>query len=630
MLHTAWQGLLASSGVVALFISLWSFSPLAADCRTLVRKAAFGALFGAGSVVCMTAAVQLQAGVIVDLRNVLIILSAFFGGPVAAAVTVTAAVTYRIGLGGDSATAAATMMVATATFGVIARRLVQHRECRATDIFWLAAGSVVLVQVGVWLFPAVKVAPIWIVSSIAFRFAGTLLAGLAMQNEMRRQALARENTIHRAISTTLPDCLNVKDAEGRFVAANPATAALMRAKSAEALIGKSDADFYPERTASVFKAAEDEIVAAGKAHTIEQLVSHRDGSTAWLSTLKVPVFDEHGRFQGLITHNRDISDRKRLESELARTQQNFSAALDNMLDGLVMFDPHERLVFCNARYQAMFPMTCDVRKPGASMEDIMRESIRRGERGGASMDSVDAHLASFRALRGGSGAFRFGMGDGRWLEARVKNCEDGSYIVVYTDVTEVKQSHERLEAANEQLREMAQTDALTGLLNRRALDQILKAELSRVSRGLGTVSLLLIDVDWFKRFNDTYGHLAGDDCLRLVASCIKNSIGRVADRAARFGGEEFAVVLPGTSLSDAIKVAQKIRRAIHGLALPHAGSDHRTVTLSIGISDASSGSRHDMGSLVARADDALYAAKDAGRDCIKIAGEPVPAARAIA
>src|SRR5581483_419255 len=172
----------------------------------------------------------------------------------------------------------------------------------------------------------------------------------------------------------------------------------------------------------------------------------------------------------------------------------------------------------------------------------------------------------------------FAMADGRWLESRVTHGADGSYIIVYSDVTDVKLSQQRLEAVNEQLREIAQTDAVTGLLNRRALDQTLESELSRSARGLGPVSLLLIDVDRFKAFNDTYGHVAGDHCLRSVAACIRNSVGRLTDRTARFGGEEFAVGLPGTSVTDALKVANKMRRAIHTLAMPHSGSEHRAVT----------------------------------------------------
>src|SRR5581483_10508917 len=181
------------------------------------------------------------------------------------------------------------------------------------------------------------------------------------------------------------------------------------------------------------------------------------GSTAWLSTLKVPVFDERGRFQGLITHNRDISDRKRLETELTHTQQIFSAALANMSDGLVMFDAQEHLVFCNERYHAMFPMTRDIRQPGACLEHILRESLRRGEKTGDGLGSLEMHLAAIRRLHEKPVAFRFAMADGRWLESRVTHGADGSYIIVYSDVTDVKLSQQRLEAVNEQLREIAQT-----------------------------------------------------------------------------------------------------------------------------------------------------------------------------
>ena len=128
------------------------------------------------------------------------------------------------------------------------------------------------------------------------------------------------------------------------------------------------------------------------------------------------------------------------------------------------------------------------------------------------------------------------------------------------------------------------------------------------------MALLMCDVDHFKRYNDTYGHQAGDDCLRQVANAIQRCMERAADVVARYGGEEFAIVLPETQIGGALFMAEKIRHAIHALHIPHSDSPFGHVTLSIGIAAAAPGDSDEFGLLIEAADQALYHAKDDGRD----------------
>ena len=120
----------------------------------------------------------------------------------------------------------------------------------------------------------------------------------------------------------------------------------------------------------------------GKARVIEQRVARTDGFSGWLSTLKAPLRDASGRIIGLLTHNRDISDRKRLEAEHAVSEQRLADALADMADALVMFDAEDRLVLCNDRYREFFPKTAHLRVPGTPFRDILRASSRSGEQGG--------------------------------------------------------------------------------------------------------------------------------------------------------------------------------------------------------------------------------------------------------
>lgn len=171
-----------------------------------------------------------------------------------------------------------------------------------------------------------------------------------------------------------------------------------------------------------------------------------------------------------------------------------------------------------------------------------------------------------------------------------------------------------LEGRNAVLDKMANTDSLTGLANRRHLDELLTTELARAARDNNNVAFILLDVDFFKRYNDHYGHAAGDDCLKAVARAIAAAVRRPSDVAARFGGEEFAVLLPGTELAGATLVAESIREHLAAAALPHPEHPLGIVTISAGVAMVRPRPGADSRLLIEEADAALYEAKRAGRN----------------
>jgi diguanylate cyclase (GGDEF)-like protein/PAS domain S-box-containing protein len=182
-------------------------------------------------------------------------------------------------------------------------------------------------------------------------------------------------------------------------------------------------------------------------------------------------------------------------------------------------------------------------------------------------------------------------------------------------------------AANLRLEGLALQDGLTGLANRRHFDSALDGEFRRALRAGSTLAVVMIDVDHFKAFNDSYGHLAGDDCLRQIAGAIRGLLRRPGDLAARYGGEEFALILPGAESAAARDIAQRIVQAVHGLAIVHAASARGGVTISAGVaSTVPSQVASDPLPLVALADRALYAAKASGRDqvCLHTPGDAPP------
>ncbi|HUB46827.1 MAG TPA: diguanylate cyclase [Acetobacteraceae bacterium] len=158
-------------------------------------------------------------------------------------------------------------------------------------------------------------------------------------------------------------------------------------------------------------------------------------------------------------------------------------------------------------------------------------------------------------------------------------------------------------------------DPLTGLANRRSFDEAIAHEFRRHTRARQPFSVVMIDVDKFKAYNDQYGHPAGDACLRAVAHAIESCVRRAGELPARYGGEEFAVILPGYDTQQAVTLAETMRLAVSDLAIPHAGSFYGTVTLSLGVATWMKGCRaDDWSDLIQQADTALYAAKSAGRD----------------
>ncbi|OAN53751.1 diguanylate cyclase [Paramagnetospirillum marisnigri] len=193
--------------------------------------------------------------------------------------------------------------------------------------------------------------------------------------------------------------------------------------------------------------------------------------------------------------------------------------------------------------------------------------------------------------------------------------EDGALLAV----VETLRDNTEQKLAQMALHSLAVKDGLTGLANRRSFDEKLEAEWLHAQREGTPLSLLLVDVDHFKLYNDTYGHQKGDSCLKAVAEAMGHQVFRPTDLAARYGGEEFAVVMPSTDLDGALRVAERIRQSIFDRNIAHSASQTADrVTLSIGAASIIPDEEHDPGDLVNAADVALYRAKHSGRNRVMV------------
>lgn len=309
-----WRSLLANLALVSILIVAWDLvADFTGRLPRLIQSLLLGVVMCAGSVISMATALSVS-GFVVDLRAAFIGAAAFFGGWPAMFVATAGSVAYRAYLGGQGASAGIMGILITAVVGLAWHHVVAVRSRTMLDILGLGvtvalAGLITLVVIPQQVlagFVQQSTLP-----SLVFRFLGTFIIGVLLDRQQRRRDLAMSNMIYRAMVRELPDCLNVKDAAGRFVVANPATAEMMRAASAEDLIGKTDFDFYPKDVAERFRQDEKGALETGQTSRIDQPARFPDGSEGWLYTLKAPFRDETGEIVGVITYNRDITEQKR-------------------------------------------------------------------------------------------------------------------------------------------------------------------------------------------------------------------------------------------------------------------------------------------------------------------------------
>jgi len=201
----------------------------------------------------------------------------------------------------------------------------------------------------------------------------------------------------------------------------------------------------------------------------------------------------------------------------------------------------------------------------------------------------------------------------RKVEERTKEL-DGANEKLTEQNSELEAMNGELEALNEELHRLTLVDGLTGIANRRYFDEYLEREWRTGVRQQKSLSLIMADIDFFKLYNDTYGHQSGDDCLRDIAGVFDKSIKRVTDLAARYGGEEFTVILPDTDLAGGMVVAEKIRKRVEDMQIENIEAPGRWVTISLGVASMTPSMGESPSSLVALADKAMYQAKNSGRN----------------
>jgi len=326
---------------------------------------------------------------------------------------------------------------------------------------------------------------------------------------------------------------------------------------------------------------------------------HKDGHTVHVRLNSTPIFDVDGRFVGARTAVMDISDMKALEEHLSRAQAINQAIVETSPNGLLLYTAQGQCILAN---------DSAARIVGATVDILLKQNFNE-------LDSwkTSGLLDAAQHALGGEPVHKllnFTSTFGRQTDCQVtlmplEASGQRMLLLVAKDVS-------ALMSANRELDQLARRDALTDLRNRFAAGERLRDEFVRSQRSDVPFSVLLLDVDHFKRVNDTHGHDVGDQVLQDVARQLKSSV-RASDFVARYGGEEFLVLLPDTGALDAEVVAEKVRRAVAASVHPLVGQ----VTVSVGVSQWRD-DLTDEGLLVRRADHALYAAKGSGRNRVVV------------
>jgi diguanylate cyclase (GGDEF)-like protein/PAS domain S-box-containing protein len=304
-----------------------------------------------------------------------------------------------------------------------------------------------------------------------------------------------------------------------------------------------------------------------------------------------------------------------IQKSLKETESRFQQIVETAIEGILIFDDNYKITFANQNMASMLGYTVDEMLgrpyisffPESQLDDYhYQESLRKRGEGSVyecCLQRKDGHhhwfLISSKPIMDDYGRFR------------------GSFAML-TDINERKEMELLLEESNRQLTELSNRDSLTGIANRRCFDAALEHEYSRLRRSNSKLSVILFDIDNFKDYNDYYGHVMGDECLRQVGMAAASSINQNVDLAARYGGEEFACILPDTDIHSAVRTAEKIRQRIQELKIAHkASSVSEFVTASFGVTTVQYSPDLSPTDIIAMADRLLYKAKVTGRNRIE-------------
>ncbi|WP_312816699.1 GGDEF domain-containing protein [Atlantibacter subterraneus] len=372
------------------------------------------------------------------------------------------------------------------------------------------------------------------------------------------------------------------------------------------VIGRTPFDFMPPGEAERVAGAFGEIVSQQRAFSgLVNRNMRADGQIVVLETSGIPLFNDRGELTGYRGIDRNISN-------LGERVLQLETIYDTTPVALCMLDLDGRLVMSNKAMNGLLNISPE-EAAGSLLGHLMPDVWQQFQ--------DDFFLAeSGVIIPGREIIWRDRCYDTQPVALYNASNRVVGLSVTWVDITARREAEQKLASANQVLQQYAQRDHLTGLYNRRYMDERLMNEINQAVEDGFPLSVCLADIDYFKRYNDNYGHQSGDNCLRAVAKALVSSRRRPEDNVSRYGGEEFLVILPRTDQAQALAEAERLRENINALMLPHVASPTHYLTISIGVATlyaceslSPDTPLHMIASgLIHQADTALYAAKNRG------------------
>lgn len=395
----------------------------------------------------------------------------------------------------------------------------------------------------------------------------------------------------------------VKDLEGRYTYVNKSVANLFNT-TPDQIIGKTDENFFDLNLSNELREVDKQVTDSLKTIQTEEVnfVKETGEKKVYLS-IKKPLFDRNNTLIGLYGISTDITERKAIEDKAKREHLVLETVLNNVDAFIYMKDENYRFHYVNKKVADLFGLPADdiIGKPNeAIMTPEFAAEVTRLDKEVFDNNTTSSGRETFPDLEGNMRHY--------WtIKLPIQLDENQRMLIGFSsDITELHQ-------LQKQLKQQALTDDLTGLANRRAIFEQIDKTLARAQRRQIPTAIILLDLDFFKRINDTYGHPIGDEVLKHCAQLISNCI-RTGDTAARLGGEEFGVLLPETSLQSAQIVAERLHYMIE--TTPYRDNQHEIFyTASIGLYCHDQGVT-DTSEFYSKADELLYRAKNTGRNKI--------------
>ncbi|KGX83744.1 diguanylate cyclase [Pontibacillus marinus] len=601
-----------------------------------------GVLFGVLGIILMLFSIQVNAEVFVDLRHIATVIAAmFFGVPAALGSAFIIGIARVVLVGGFSEVSITAMLLMFA-IGIVCALMTKLPFIPAIKFIIMNVVSIAIVYLALyftlgvfnnnyealmsiyrvdWIIALIGGIISFYVANYIFQsnqnfyklqeFNQKLEESNYQLEEMKNQLAHREQQ-YKSLFEYNQSATFTLDLFGHFQQIN---------KSAEVITGYSKDDLQGSTFIPLIdkECIEDTLlnfnkVKEGESVTFQTELVHKDGAIISLTVNTAPIIIEE-EIIGVIGVAHDISVQKQIEKKVKESEEQYRSLI-HLSPEVIFVLKDTKIEFINDKALSFIGVN--------QVEELVGESIFEF------IHPDDREIVAYRITRAmETNKVSKRLNDIRFLhrEGNIVQANVGTKLIKYNghkaimgiihDVTEQKEIEQQLKDANQMLRELSQLDGLTGIPNRRYYDETLATEWDDALANGRALSLLMIDIDHLL-YNDTYGHLQGDACLKQVARSIKASVNRPRDFVARYGGEEFSVILPETNLDGALVLAEKIRSDIEHLSIPHKSSKVKpVVTVSVGVASIFPKEHINTEDLIQTADSGLYEAKENGRNQVK-------------